>query len=155
MRSAELYRCLEEISEDGFVLHGSPHLLTQIEPRQTSYRRLKAFSRYGVYATTYVEVALLYALIHDSRDRWSWALDETGPSPKIIVRAEEGCKYGPGYLYVTSRKYFRQIKDGKGLIYLTRKPVQVVKVLEVDGFILQELIDRGLLEIVLRDTPES
>ena len=119
MRSAELYHRLEGISEDAFVLHGSPQILTHLEPRQTSFNTAKAFSKYGLYATTCVEIALLYALIHDTRDAWGWKWDPANPSP-IRVEAFDNCRYGPGYIYVVHRKPFRTIK-GNPLIQITQK----------------------------------
>jgi hypothetical protein len=143
MRYAEILTNLEGVPEDRFVLHGSPYKVSVLEPRQTTYNSHKEFAKFGLYGTPYVEIALLYALIHESRGDWGWAVGGTITSPKLYVHAFEGFSFGCGHVYVLNRKPFRIILKSHGQITITRKCLEPVERLEVDEEVFHELIERN------------
>jgi hypothetical protein len=151
MRYAELQSRLKGIPEDKFVLHGSPHKVIDLEPRQTHYDSHKQFTEFGLYGTPFIEIALLYALIHESRGNWGWIIPHTTKSLKLFVHVFEGFSCGSGYVYVLNKKYFRSIEESKGQVSITRSRIRPVETLKVDAVVLQELIEKNLAEITTVD----
>ena len=114
MNDRETLTYLAGLPEGTFVLHGSPHKLSIIEPRVPPFLdTFPELGRRGVYGTLAPRIALLYANIHEDRANWGWKAD-FNKSPTITVVAPDPCKGGSGYVYVLPRARFTCF-FGKGL----------------------------------------
>ncbi len=147
MRYAELYERLLEIPADNYVMHGSPHALTVIEPRQSKRTDVPAYGQFGVYATVCIEVALLYATIQTSRDEWGFAPQADGATV-LDVRVPLGFAHGPGFIYILPEGEFEQVVPYS---FVARKPVCPVEVLTVDADVLYEMIERNIIVVGIYD----
>jgi hypothetical protein len=153
MRYVEILSHLKHVSEEHYVLHGSPHHATTLEPRQTEYDSHKEFAQFGLYGTPYVEIALLYALIHESRGEWGWAIGGTPTNPKFYVHVFEGFSSGSGYVHILDRTLFSTIRKSHGQVAIARASIPVLESLSVDEEVLQELLQKDVLEFVYVDRP--
>lgn len=125
----------------GYLLHGSPHLITRLEPRQAQDDAKTGGNQCGVYATTHPVFATWRGILHKGescRTGWSW--NDNGAK---ILFAEGQVELGDGYVYILPRDSF-QIVEGDSTEYVSYDPVtpiQVVKVTRQDLLDLQSEFD--------------
>lgn len=121
MEPEEIFEFLRNLSETNFVLHGSPHLVDTVVPHQSTFDGGSSIhNECGIYGTLFVELALLYALIHEDNDAWGWKLDTD--AEQFLVKVPRKCKGGVGYVYVLPRFYFEKVVEG-GSICIARKQI--------------------------------
>ena len=139
MTGAELLRYLRSLTEKRqFTFHGSPHKVEMLEPRQALHDGgHPELNQFGVYATDCVQIALLYALIHEDRNKWGWKWDPYTRPGELMVVVPDPFKGGPGYLYVLNRTDFST--DGNGVSRISHKAVTPVEILEIHPTTLEDL----------------
>ncbi len=146
MRHAELYQRLLEIPEDRYVMHGSPYELEIIEPRRTGRDDVPAYNHLGVYATTCIEIALLYATIHTKRTEWGFAPQTT--TSTLDVRVPLGFIHGPGFVHILPKEGFEELTLAA---FVSHKPVRPVEVFPIDRDVLFEMIENRTVEVGIYD----
>ncbi len=144
MKESGLFdRYIREIREGKYVLHGSPKKLSVIEPRQAQSTN-PMHAKYGVYATSYLNIALLYAAIHEDRTLWGWRAD-FAKSLEIQLVSSVPLQGKKGYLHVLPREPFEVVEEGFTLI--ARKPIVPKKTFSVDPGLLDGLQKEHLIRI--------
>lgn len=151
MRGTELFSHLERIPHEHFVLHGSPLELHSIAPQQAVFEERRDLNEHGIYATTAVEIALLYALVHEDRGDWGWcgAVRDGKPILKVVV--PEGFTPASGYVHVLSRRGFHDIEAFPGLHIAYGDPKTPDEILPIDAEVFEELQRNGLLIVEFYD----
>jgi hypothetical protein len=144
MKESDIFaRYIREVLEGKYVLHGSPKKLSVIEPRQAISRRPEHSQR-GVYASSYVNIALLYAVIHIDRTLWGWRAD-FDKSLKIDIITSVPLSGEEGYIHVLPRAPFKVVDEGFTL--LTREPIAPRQVFSVHKDVLKGLQENHLIRI--------
>lgn len=139
MQETELLRCLRSFTEElRYVFHGSPHLVEILEPRQAFHDvERPELNQHAVYASCFHSISLLYAVIHEDRNRWGWKWMPNQEPCELTVVAPARIRGGPGYLYVLEAKEFSAHVHPLNLI--SYKPVVPVHTLEIPPTILEDL----------------
>lgn len=147
MQYDQLYRRLLEIPADQFVMHGSPHRLDTVEPHQAVFEGRPELSRYGVYATQVIEVAVLYAVIHEKRDLWGYA--HLPLSDFMEVHVPSGFQPRSGFIHVLPKQAFERVCS---YTYLACSAVQPTMVFPVQAEALRHLERDGVIEVLVQKT---
>ena len=127
---------LERALEQGYLLHGSPHILTRLEPRQAHDEETESGNLVAVYATKNLTVALFKGLIHGKgesyRTGWTWR-----DSEKRLFG--ENIELGDGYVYILNPEKFQPSAedDAESFSLVPATPIQVVEVTYQDLLDLQ------------------
>lgn len=120
---------LERALKQGYLLHGSPHFISEcLKPRLSSDEDKESGNQNAVFATSNVAIAVWKAVAHKagpgSMVGWSW--DDFG---KKVLFAEN-IELGDGYVYILPRNSFQAALDDAAdhFSYDPVTPIQVVKV---------------------------
>lgn len=126
-----LARFLCNLSEHEFVLHGSPHRLTTIEPRLARGAKNSPHQNlFAVYASIAVEYALIHALIPEP----NYHIDRDN---ELLVVFGDEITVRSGYIYVLPAVDFEPLDDGAGGIWrIAKKPVTALAVIEAHPALL-------------------
>ncbi len=133
MTDKEIFDYLCGLSHKKFVLHGSPHELKVLEPRQAdggskySFKNLNA-----VYASIVIHDAVIKAVIHGEV---GWTFEE---DDRTYVHGE-GLLPRPGYIYVLDQKKFEKLPNE--LWFASHEPVEPLETFRVTPGILDHLQD--------------
>ncbi len=134
MHPFEASRMLErihKISHEKFVIHGSTSKRKVLVPRRPNpIARSKELRRKAVYATSVVEVAIIYAVIHGD-PRWRYIKG----GEVVLYFPEEGYKLREGYIHVCRREEFK----GNPLVLSSNRQVRPVEIIKVHPAMLEEL----------------
>ena len=136
---------LESLPEDEFVLHGSPHRVSRIHPRQTLMdRSLPEYQEYAVYGTLVAEVAILYALIHLRRDWWGWYLEDSADPPCLMVgtACPQPLALAAGFVHVLPRAPFKKLVHA-GLVCLAYEEIVPVESVPIEASLFDRLVSSG------------
>lgn len=110
MESRQAADFLVGLPDTEFVLHGSPHLLTTLEPRQAHCGSGEPGSNLrAVYATIVVECALVRALVRGDPDQWGWRYEGKGDQKGLAVFGK-GLRLERGHVYVLPIKKFARVE---------------------------------------------
>lgn len=137
---------LENLPEDRYVLHGSPHKLSNILPRQTLMDGgIPEYQEYAIYGTQYVPVAVLYANIHVRRDWWGWSLDGEGvlvirSMPGVVITPQPGCIHLLPQAPFTKRVL-------KGMTCLAYEPLTPLEHVDAPVALFEHLVAIGSVRI--------
>jgi hypothetical protein len=112
MDSKQAADFLVGLPESEFVLHGSPHWLTMLEPRQAHCGSgVPANNLNAIYASIVVECALFKALVRGENDNWGWRFyDEDDGDQTAFVVQGEGLRLEHGYIYVLPCERFTRVE---------------------------------------------
>lgn len=134
MCPSEASRMLErihKISHEKFVIHGSTSKRKVLVPKRPDpTARNKDLHRKAVYATSVVEVAIMYAVIHGDP---KWRYFKGGEF--VLYFPEEGYKLREGYIHVCRKEEF----EGNPLVLSSSRPVRPVEIIKVHPAMLEEL----------------
>lgn len=137
MLGLELFKALEPLKGQA-VFHGSPHKCDVLEPRQCRVRNVHPRARQcGVYGAYYPTIALLYALIHQSKNTWRWECNLMA-SPEIRVLSRKEISSRPGYLYVLPKEPFETLTMGE-VSCIAYEAVKPIDVFPVDASVLTHM----------------
>jgi hypothetical protein len=137
MHGFELFTALRPYVGEA-VFHGSPHRYEVLAPRQCVIRGGHPdHTQCGVYASAYPPISLLYALIHEDKNKWGWNCDFK-KSNAVNVTAPDPLMGGPGYLYVLPKTLFAT-EIGEGVCCVAYQPVIPIDVFEVHPTVLKYL----------------
>ena len=131
---------LKRAVEQGYLLHGSPHLTKCLEPRRARDEVKSSGNQIAVFATTNVAIAVWKAVAHqlrpDSLIGWSWNDGGT----KILYA--EDTELGNGYVYILSKDSFAAAADDAADYFsLTPvRPTQTIAVTPQELYKLQQEI---------------
>jgi len=96
---------LERALEQGYLLHGSPYIIGELEPRQAHDEETTDGNQVAVYATKNLPVAVFKGLIHGKgnsyRTGWTWS-----DSKKVLFG--ENIELEKGYVYILDPATFQQ-----------------------------------------------
>ena len=126
MMALEILRGLQG---SGFLFHGSPLLLTEIEPRIGRDQTSKIGRRTAVYAARDYRLAVVKAVLRPCRKLWSYGWNPY-PSGTLRVRGE-GVACGDGYVHVLDAADFCELRDENKMeivSFVAVKPVCVISV---------------------------
>lgn len=128
--------------QQGYLLHGSQHLVEVLEPRKARDEAKSSGNQNAVFATNNVAIAIWKAVAHklssDSMVGWSW-----NDSGEKILYSEGGVSLGNGYVYILPKESFQAAPDDAA-DYFTHtpvRPVQVVMVTPEELYTLQREIN--------------
>lgn len=128
MRPQEIFKNLLKIPIKDFVLHGSPKLINKIEPKRAFLEKGGPLhNEFGIYGTTIVEIAILYALIHEDDNIWQWRIDSD--SGELSVKLPNDFKSGHGWIYILQRSYFKELVGG--VIYISYESISPFKKIKI------------------------
>lgn len=127
MNDAETYAYLQGLSEETFVLHGSPYAFDVAEPRPaecgsgTEYK-----NRCAVYASITMFDPVIRAVIHGDTG-WRHA------NSQIKIEGED-LRLGEGYIYVLPRAAFEELDNR--FWFAAYEPVHPVEMIKIRPTIL-------------------
>lgn len=128
MEPRTLLEYLKRLSHEDYVLHGSPHYLEVIEPKQAlcydhdgTVNEEK--SQFGIYASISIETALICALAHGNQG-WTIDLD-----PMRVYVHGKAVTLGAGYIYVLAQKHFKRLSNVAW--FVAHEPQKPLRTLEV------------------------
>lgn len=153
------YRRLEKrlagISHQKYLMHGSPRRRPPrtLMPRKQHivFPNKPQLTRTRVYATAYVPVAIMYAIIGLPSKAWDWQIIKTDGKWIMYCRMLGRIPVRDGYIHIVPRKPFREL--GSPLIYSSFRPVPSVERIRVPMDALPWLVSQGMVKIV-REYPE-
>ena len=134
-------RKLERALEQGYLLHGSPHILSELEPRQAHDKAKAGGNEEGVYATSNLVIAVWKGVARTTSETgfvgWSW--NDNGQKRLY----GEYLQLRDGYVYILPPDSFRPIpEDASDHVSPTEvTPIQTVRVTPTDLHTLQQEID--------------
>ncbi len=139
--SAErLIRRIERIPHKEFVLHGSTRRRRLLIPRKpTLTTNNKELRRRAIYATSFVHIAILYAVVADD-PRWKCSLKK---SMRVLV-PKDGLPVVSGYVHVCDRSLFTK----NPYVSAATRPIRVKSVIKIDYRVLKHLLDKGEIQLV-------
>jgi hypothetical protein len=109
MHSEATLATLDDLSEEDWVLHGSPYSCDNIQPADPHQDHLiPEFNRKAVYGTCLVELAVLYATVRAPRADWGWQLINEPEYPHIMVVGPERLRLSMGYVHLVKRNDFTE-----------------------------------------------
>jgi hypothetical protein len=123
------------LSQEDFVLHGSPHRFDIAEPRQARAAVAKRHQNLNaIYGSIATEFALIHAMISDEHGESCYRIDaEQG----LIVVKGGHLVVSPGYVYVLPTATFEPLDDGVGGMWrVAYQPVVPTARVEVDATLL-------------------
>lgn len=138
--NAEALAILDGLSEEEYVFHGSPQAYDILRPQVPFQNQnlIEEYKRKGVHGTLMTEIALLYAVIHEPKDRWGWKI-ETEPFPQLFVQGPRRMRGGRGFVHICKRTSFA-ITVPPGLVCVSTKLVKPKRILCVQPNILEVLM---------------
>ncbi len=143
--AGKILKRIEKISHKKFVIHGSITKRSVLIPKKPlPSARVKTFHQKAVYATSVVEIAILYAVIHGD-PRWKYIPKEGF----CVIVPEGGYKLCEGYIHVCLRKDFK----GGPLASFSKKPVVPTDVIKVHPDMLTILKETNRLIFVEKQLP--
>ncbi|MDB5260632.1 MAG: hypothetical protein JWN37_863 [Candidatus Nomurabacteria bacterium] len=128
---------LIRIDRENFLFHGSPWLLSKVEPRKAICTTgIPENNLNAIYATTSSGIAILHAVlrIRSKHGYLHWGLRNR----KVIVTGRN-VRYRTGYVYVLPREYFAPVRNG--LFYVATTPIIPYKIFRVEPQMLHEYFD--------------
>ena len=129
--NVSLMNSLEKLKNalgQGYLLHGSPHLLERIEPRQAhDINNREGGCERGVYAESHdVRVPIVMSLFHPI-DPYVHAFCKYSDTGGIFRIAGQNITLLPGYVYILPSASFTSITDSSEAVsYVSVKPINVV-----------------------------
>lgn len=152
MHSASTLTTLDGLSEEEWVLHGSPYSCDCLWPSDPHQGHLiPEYNRKAVYGTCLVELAVLYATIRTSSSDWGWRLIDEPYHPHILVLGPEHLHISKGYIHLIRREAFTEFVL-EGLTCLSETEVKSSKEIVVYPSMLQLLIkQRRIVVMSYRD----
>ena len=138
MNTKEVWRYLQRLSHEEFVLHGSPCLTEILEPKQAKCldpdgKLDEEKSQMGVYASLWVRDAVVCAIAHNYAG-WKVSSDL-----KTFTVLGENVTLGSGYLYVLPQKNFTRLSNV--FWFISKAPAKPIRILPISPEILQYLPD--------------
>lgn len=129
-----LLKQIERIPHEQYVLHGSPQRRNVLIPQRPppTARRRKELRQKAVYATSFVDLAIIYATICGN-PFWNFVRKQG----LYLYFPKRGYKLCDGYIHVCRRSDFS--KDP--LVSFSTKPVRPVKILRIPSKTLVHLVD--------------
>lgn len=132
---------LTQAIKDGYLLHGSQHLLRgHLEPRLANFVTKETDvveDQAWLYATSHIEVAIAAAVFHPGMGKsrtWSFTSPETG---RVQIFGGENVTLKKGYVYILSPESFKAKEQEPGT-YTTIVPVKPIQRIVVTP---QDLLD--------------
>lgn len=139
---------LDSLSEEEFVLHGSPDSHRYLVPSAPDQGHLiPEYNRMAVYGTGLVEIAVLYALIRTSSLDWGWRFVDDPFHPYILVVGPERLYIDTGYIHLVKRPAFTDCVLG-GLTYLAYSKVKAEQEVPVYADMLENLIEQRRIAVL-------
>ncbi len=145
-----LGRRLARISHKEYLMHGSTkrkplHGLTP-QKQRIIFPNRPQLTRTRVYATAYIPIALVYAIIRLPSEYWDWQLIKTDGNWIMYCRMRCDVPVCHGYVYIVPRKSFKEL--GGPLICSSFRRVSSIRRVRVPASTLRWLIDQGTVRIV-------
>lgn len=138
----KVIKCIEKISHRKFVIHGSIRKTSILTPKRPKPKaKNKLLRQRAVYATSFVEIAIMYAVINGYP---KWKLVK-GKGFCLSI-PKDGLLVSGGYIHVCKRKDF----NWDPVVSFSKKPVRVVKVIRVPALALKVLTDTKRIATVER-----
>lgn len=139
---------LDGLSENQFVLHGSPNQWELLIPQPPDQGHLiSEYNRLAVYGTCVVEIAILYAVIRAPSSDWGWRLVEDSWHPHILVVGPGRLPVSSGYVHIAKRSAFADFVL-EGLTCLAYTPVSIERTILIYPHILELLIDQRRIVVM-------
>jgi hypothetical protein len=130
--AARLFKRLRMIPGSRYVLHGSPTRSSILLPRRpNAFTLQKSWRNKAVYATSFITLAVFYAVIRDPR----WLCERKKEFCLLVPK--EGYDLSPGYIHVCPRQPFR----GGTLVARAERPVRPTMIISVPPDFLAYLGD--------------
>lgn len=144
IRNRVLFQEIEKIPHSKFVLHGSGSVSKLIIPRKPrEWHNRDEFMVKRVYGTLLLEVAVFYATIDVSKDRWGWGISKDGLVLKLA--SLKSLQLRMGYIHVIPREHFKI--NHHGIMCASKVPVKSVKIFRVSPSLLKTWIAEKYLSI--------
>lgn len=140
LENIQKIKALRSYLEAGYVLHGSKHKVTALEPRQSNDNDPKRVigKAFAIYATNSDIRIPIFMALKDGYGESSYSI-HGGPEGIMKIRGERGIFLSKGYVYVLPKTTFEEESDEHGRELISRSPVTPVDVIEVDPSILNHL----------------
>ena len=128
---------LRKALKQGYLLHGSPHILSELEPQQAHDDETEEGNQVAVYATKNLPIAVFKGLLHGKgnsyRTGWTWSDSEKRLFGKNVELAN-------GYVYILDPATFQpSAEDADESFSLVRVvPLEKVEVIPDDLLSLQQ-----------------
>ena len=138
MNTKEVWRYLQRLSHEEFVLHGSPCLTEILEPRQAHCldpdgKVDEEKSQLGVYASLWVRDAVVCAVV---RNHTGWKVSS---DLNTLTVFGDNVTLESGYLYVLPQKCFTRLSNV--FWFISKEPVKPLRFLPIGPDILKYLDD--------------
>ena len=141
MTNEQVIAYLDRLPADKLVLHASNEKHDILKPAYPEQAHLiPEYNQCAVYGTLFTEIALAYAVIHESRADWGWEFDPD-KKPHIFIEGPKYLRAGIGYVHILKRSDFTQVIE-PGLVCLAFEEVVPRRVIEVQPNILEVLQSR-------------
>lgn len=145
-----LERRLARISHKKYLMHGStkrkPLCALTPQKQYIIFPNRPELTRTRVYATAYVPIALMYAVIGLPSEWWDWRLMKTNGQWIMYCRIHCQIPVRNGYIHIIPRKPFKEL--GSPLIYSSSRRVPSIERIRVPAGTLAWLLDEGMVKIV-------
>ena len=140
MHSASTLTFLDGLSEEEWVLHGSPNSCDYLWPSDPEQGHLiPEYNHKAVYGTCLVDIAVLYATIRTPSEDWGWRFIDDLYHPHILIVGPERLRVSQGYIHLVKRSAFIDFVL-EGLTCLAYKEVKSEQEFIVYPSILELLI---------------
>ncbi|MFN8443059.1 MAG: hypothetical protein U0175_19960 [Caldilineaceae bacterium] len=102
-----------------YLYHGSPKLLTRLEPRTARGVGVSKHRLTGIYATSSRVFATAFALpiLPNEQGQLAWKLDWQGEQPCITIKAGLLDETGIGYIYQVAADSFEPLDELQWISY--------------------------------------
>lgn len=110
--------------KNGFLLHGSPKLFEDIEPRKANDTNRPLGSLLAVYLSRFVETAIVNVLIGNISGGYSFVRDKNGEIKSADVHVADLSKINEnGFVYIVDDAVSKEVADGDMVAYNKIKPI--------------------------------
>jgi hypothetical protein len=142
LRTILQIRRIANIPHTTAVIHGSQRRRRLLIPRKPSptATKIKKYRQRAVYATSFVEIGVMYAVIKED------PLWKIGARNGLRLKMPEGFRYTTtkGFIHVCQKQAF---KGGK-FVSIAKKPVRPIRVIPVSPDLLIHTINEGDIKLV-------
>lgn len=144
-RYERLMKRLESISHDQFVMHGTTKRLRHgaLIPRKQwiKFPNKPELCRKRVYATTVIDIAVIYAVVDIPSALWDWRLMRVNGEYGLYCRMKQEASLCSGFIHVLPRRQFKTLQ--KRFIYSSRQRVRPVQTIRIPDGVLPWLLTKN------------
>ena len=119
-------KIINKETKPAYLYHGSPKLLTILEPRTARGVGVGKHKLHGIYASSSPTFAIAFALpiLPDEFGNLAWQLDFQADHPRIMVRAGQLDEGGIGYVYQLPSSRFEALDEYQWITYEAVEPLK-------------------------------